>query len=215
MNMATPTAAGPQLESDLPPKQQHLVRATYREISDRGAHRVSLQDVADRAGVSKGVILYYFHSRDRLLLETMRWVLSRTEARIRAATVGVIDPRARVLATIDEIFSAPDENRRFYLVYVDLLDHAARDSDFSELNGTFRSIVNALYEEVIVDGVKAGAFSSSDTGEAADIMRAIIDGLFIQWLQEPDWRRSHADYRHRCKRAVMTYLRAIDDEEGI
>ncbi|HEX9645696.1 MAG TPA: TetR family transcriptional regulator C-terminal domain-containing protein [Acidimicrobiia bacterium] len=213
--MTAPAAVGAVgLESDLPPKQERLVRAAYREISERGAHRVSLQDIADRAGVSKAVILYYFGSRDRLLLETTRWVLSRTEARIRAAIVGVTDPRRRLLAVIDELFSAPDVNRRFYLVYLDLLDHAARDPRFGELHATFRSIVDALYEEVIAGGAAVGAFSAYDPTEAAEVMRAIIDGLFMQWLQEPHWHDTHHGYRERCKRAVMRYLQVATEEDG-
>jgi AcrR family transcriptional regulator len=201
-----------RLESDLPPKQEHLVWATYREISDHGADRTSLQEIAKRAGVSKAMILYYFGSKNRLLLETMRWVLSRTEARIRMAIDNVTEPRNRILALLDEVFSAPEVNRRFYLVYIDLL-HAARDPEFGELNATFRSIVNGLYEEVIVAGTTAGAFTAPDPTAAAEVMRAIIDGLFTQWLQEPEWRSSHAGYREQCKRAVMVYLQATTKRE--
>ncbi|HEY4584084.1 MAG TPA: hypothetical protein VIH32_00515 [Acidimicrobiia bacterium] len=32
--------------------------------------------------------------------------------------------------------------------------------------------------------------------------------MFLQWLQESDWKGSHSRYRERCERAVLTYLRA-------
>ena len=52
-----------------------------------------------------------------------------------------------------------------------------------------------------------GAFRVQDVDEAAAIVRAIIDGLFLQWLQEENWERLHPHYRATCKRAVLAYLK--------
>ncbi len=70
--------------------------------------------------------------------------------------------------------------------------------------------MDSLHQEVIGLGVSRGAFRVADVGEAATTMRAIIDGLFLQWIQEERWRRLHASYRETCKRAVLAYLRAPD-----
>ncbi len=200
------------LQQDLSPKQIHLIRSTYRAISEKGSHRVSLQEIADRAGVSKGIILYHFTSKDRLMLQTMEWVLQRNAERIRKAIATETTPRRQVLVMIKVIFRNADDNRRFYLTYLDLLDHAARVDEFSKLNATFRSIVNALYADVIRSGVTEGVFRVNDVDEAAYTLRAIVDGLFLQWLQETDWRRLHPRYREICERAVLTYLRVTSAE---
>jgi hypothetical protein len=39
-------------------------------------------------------------------------------------------------------------------------------------------------------------------------VRALVDGLFTQWIQEKDWEKSHVEYREMCKRSVLTYLTA-------
>ncbi len=204
------TTAGTEaaLWEELPPKQAHLIRATYDVISDKGVHRVSLQQIADRARVSKGVILYYFQTKENLILQTMQWVLSRTAARIGAAIAAVPGAREQVAAMVDVIFLGPDANRRFYLTYLDLLDHAARLDEFERLAATFRSIVNTAYATVIERGIAEGEFTVDDVAEAATTVRAIVDGVFVQWLQESDWRGTHHRYRSICQRAVLAYLRA-------
>lgn len=196
------------LARDLSAKQIHLIRTTYQAVSAEGTHRVTLQDIADRAGVSKGIILYHFVTKDRLLLRTMEWVLQRNAERIRNAIATETTPARRVLVMIDAIFRDAEANRRFYLTYLGFLDHAARVDEFAKLHATFRSIVNALYADVIESGVVAGVFDVVDVDEAANTLRAIIDGLFLQWLQESDWRGLHSRYREMCERAVLTYLRA-------
>jgi len=37
-------------------------------------------------------------------------------------------------------------------------------------------------------------------------MRAIFDGLMMQWLAEKDPEASFASYRERCERELLNYL---------
>lgn len=208
----TMTITEGSLERDLTPKKIHIIRTTYEAISDKGTHRVSLQEIAHRAGVSKGIILYHFSTRERLLLQTMEWVLQRNAARIRKALATESTPRRQVLVMIRVIFRDAAANREFYLTYLEFLDHAARVDEFGKLHDTFHTIVNKLYSDVIERGVSQGVFTVVDVDEAVQTVRAIVDGLFIQWLQETNWRLLHPHYQEICERSVLTYLRATPTE---
>lgn len=195
-----------QLFEDLPPQQEHLLRNTYRLISSRGVHQVALDDIAELAGVSKGMLLYYFKTKENLILATMRWALSQTADRIHGAMAVAHTPEAKVLAMVDAIWIGAETNRGFYLTYADLAAEAARNESFTEVSVAFHAIVDGLYAEAVQGGVDAGAFEVEDVEEAATVVRAVIDGLFLQWMQDPSWKRRHAAYRDVCKRAVITYL---------
>lgn len=199
------SAAGP-LGEELKPPQEHLLRHAYHLIGERGVHQVALEDIAERAGVSKGLLLYYFKTKENLVLSTMRWALSATADRIRKAMAVAHSPEAKVLAMIDAIWIGAETNRGFYLTYVDLAAHAARNETFTALSATFHSIVDALYADAVREGVAAGAFAVDSTDEAAIVVRAIIDGLFLQWMQDREWKRRHQTYKDICKRAVIAYL---------
>jgi TetR/AcrR family transcriptional regulator, fatty acid metabolism regulator protein len=183
-----------------------LVRAAYRLFSEKGVHRVPLEEIAASAGLSKGLVIYYFKTKENLVLATMRWALDATAERVRQAMGKATTPHGKVLAMIDGIWSGAETNRRFYLLYLDLAGHAARVQHFTQLSATFHTVVNALYSEVIAQGVAEGAFAAADPEEGAVALRAIIDGLFLQWLQEADWERLHPWYRDTCKRAAVAYL---------
>jgi TetR/AcrR family transcriptional regulator, fatty acid metabolism regulator protein len=187
-------------------RQLDLIHSAYRLFSEKGVHRVPLEDIAEHAGLSKGLVLYYFKTKENLVLATMRWALDATAERVRLAMAGAVSPEGRVLAMIDGIWSGAETNRRFYLLYLDLAGHAARLHQFTELSATFHAVVNGLYAEVIAQGMAAGAFGVEDPEEGAVALRAIIDGLFLQWLQEADWERLHPWYRETCKRAALSYL---------
>jgi TetR/AcrR family fatty acid metabolism transcriptional regulator len=190
----------------LAPKQAHLIRSAYKVMGEKGLGRLSLQDVADEAEVSKAILPYYFESKENLILLTMRWVLARVAQRIREAIAGAENAEAKVSAMVDAIFVSPESNRRFYLVFFDFLGYAARDDRFGDVSATFHEICNGLYAEVIQLGQEEGIFSKRDASEAATVVRALVDGLFTQWIQDKNWEKTHAECREVCKRSVLTYL---------
>ena len=210
-NVAAATArdgpASALLRAEATPEQVRLLRSAYRLIGTKGMHRMTLQDVADSAGVSKALILYYFKTKENLVLATMRWVLAQVAVRVAAAIAAAEDPEDKVRATIDAIFVDPLRNRNFYLAYTDLIAHAARNHRFNEINSTFQSIVNGAYADVIRSGL-GDPFRIDDLDEAAMGVRALIDGLFLQWLEEENWEKLHGSYKAVCTRAVLTYLGA-------
>jgi AcrR family transcriptional regulator len=195
-----------EFERELTEREIDLIRSTYRVIARQGGHRMSLQDIADEAGVSKGLILYHFKTKDRLLLETMRWALLGTALRIRERISGVEDTREAIAALVEAVFIGPEANRDFYLLYLDLVEHAARVPSYKGLYSLTHQIVNGLYAEVIQEGVDRGILAVDGVDDAASAVRALTEGLFLSWLQEANWKESHAHYRELCRAGVMRLL---------
>jgi AcrR family transcriptional regulator len=166
-------------------------------------HRMTLQDVADGAGMSKANVVYHYKTKENLVLTTMQWVLDRVAARVVEATAIAVGRDEKIRAMIDAIFVDPQRNRDFYVVYTELIAHSSRDGRFAELNGWFREIVTGQYADVIrsTDGR-----SHEGVAEQAMVVRALIDGLFLQWLEEPGWKRRHAAYKDLCVRSIIASL---------
>jgi len=55
-------------------------------------------------------------------------------------------------------------------------------------------------------GIEEGAFEVSDLAGTARSMRAVIEGTFVQWIQTPDWRDNHAEWKEGCRRALLRLL---------
>lgn len=184
-------------------KQEELLRVAYRLMATKGMHRMTLQDVADAAGMSKANVVYHYKTKEDLVLRSMQWVLERVTARIVEATSSATGRDAKIRAMIDAIFVDPQRNRNFYIVYAELIAHSSRNGRFAELNSWFREIVNGQYAAVIGSTTRR---SKKSVAEAAMVVRALIDGLFLQWLEEPDWETRHAEYKNLCVRSILAYL---------
>jgi len=191
-------------------RRAELIRAAYRVMARDGVHRVPLQQISADAGVSKGLLIYHFQTKDGLVLAALEWVLEATEARIREQLAESEDPATAISKVVDAVWVSPEANRDFFRFYLDGVEHQARSPEFDEFADKARSIMNVFYREVIAAGVEAGVVDVEDPTVAAIQMRAVVEGMFLQWLQTSDWRTNHQEYRDNCRQALLRVLGATD-----
>ena len=55
------------------PRRIEMLRAAAELICERGFGDTRIADVAKRAGVSSALVIYYFGTRDRLLVDALRY----------------------------------------------------------------------------------------------------------------------------------------------
>ena len=92
-------------------------------------------------------------------------------------------PRAQLLAYLGALTQGAQRHRDFYLVYLDFLSAGLRKAEMRTSTRSFIVGCETLEEEVVARGVAEGAFRRDlDPGEAAAVVRALIDGLSIEWL---------------------------------
>jgi AcrR family transcriptional regulator len=183
-----------------------LVRGTYAAMAQQGAQQISLRGIAKELGVSPALLVYHFGSKDRLLIETMHWALSTAVRRIQRAIEGIEDPREKLAALLDAVFVNPRANRDYHLIYMDLVQYAVRNSWFGPLTALLHRHINDTYALVIRQGVEAGVFQAADVDLAAQHVRAIVEGGFLQWLQTDDWEQTHAALQRDCHEAILRLL---------
>jgi AcrR family transcriptional regulator len=153
--------------------------------------------------MSKANVVYHYKTRENLVLTTMQWVLERVAARVVEATASAVGRDEKIRAMIDAIFLDPQRNRDFYVVYAELIAHSSRNGKFAALNGWFREIVTGQYAAVIGS---TDVRPEQSVAESAMVVRALIDGLFLQWLEEPDWQARHGEYKDLCVRSIIAAL---------
>jgi AcrR family transcriptional regulator len=167
-------------------RHQEILEAAARVITDRGLAETRISDIAERCGVSPGLILYYFDSKDRLLVEALTYAndtfylrLSRELRRMKSAK-GQLD---RLIE-----FSVPGllpeyERNDEWALWVEIWVRALRDPAMAKE----REILDRRWRQSIADIVRHGR----ETGEfpagleADDLglqIGAVIDGLAIQVL---------------------------------
>ncbi len=185
-------------------RREELIRATYLEVAEKGYSAVTLQDIARRAGVSKGSTLYYFATKEDLFLGALEWMVDQVHQRIGREVAAVEDPTGKVRALISTIFANAQESRQFFLAYSDFVSLGTRNKRFHDLNARFYLGCVCQDREIIEYGIRAGVFRELNLDDASSMVRALVDGLMLQWFFSSEG--TFDDYRRRCERVVLDYL---------
>src|ERR671932_2146641 len=90
--MASPTGPAPRPRAGA---AERILRATARTIVATGAVALTMSDVAEEAGVSKGLIHYHFHDKETLLARLVEWMTRNLVAR-EAAALAESEPRQAI-----------------------------------------------------------------------------------------------------------------------
>ena len=86
-------------------RRTQLIEATIATIAERGYSRTTLTDVSRRAGLSHGLVLFYFETKDRLLAETLDYLSEEYRANWQAALAAAgPEPEQRLAALIEADF---------------------------------------------------------------------------------------------------------------
>lgn len=197
-----------------PERRLALLKSAFREVAEKGFSEVTLDDIARRAGVSKGVTLYYFDSKDELFRELFGWLIDSIHARMREAVAAESDPVLKIRALVALIFPSPSKNRAFFRAFVDFSGLAARHEPFREVNERFYAGCREIDGGIVEEGMRRGVFIVRDPREGGSTMRAIFDGLMLQWLSEKDPESTFVGYRERCERELLSYLLAPGTQKG-
>jgi AcrR family transcriptional regulator len=194
-------AAKPLAQEYEDQRRQELISATYLEVAEKGYSAVTLQDIARRAGVSKGATLYYFATKEDLFLGALEWLI---HGRLHAAVEAQQDPIEKLRAMFASVFCSAQESRQFFLAYTDFVSIGIRNPRFHDLNAKFYQGCTCHNREIIEAGMKAGVFRRVNVEDACSMMRALVDGLMMQWFFASEM--TFEDCHRRCLRVVLEYL---------
>src|SRR5206468_13010292 len=101
-----------------PLRRTAIVRATIRCLARDGYTGLTMKKVAREAGVSQGILHYYFADKRAILVAALETVTADLDRRVAAAqSRGPKDPRARLLAPIEACLRLAVEGRALWIVF--------------------------------------------------------------------------------------------------
>lgn len=97
-------------EVELSPSVIKILSGAIDVIASRGARRLSMSDIIDISGVSRGTLYRYFSNKDEVLAAVSEFVCTGFENGIREAGQGITDPIERFKAVMQFYARYTNEN---------------------------------------------------------------------------------------------------------
>jgi AcrR family transcriptional regulator len=180
-----PERASARLESK---KAQQIVEAMRASVARRGAAASTFDNVAQEAGVSRGLLHYYFGSKERLLAEVVRLdcEIRMREMEERLSRADSVDALVESLVSQLEAFLEEDPTAQT-LVY-EMLSASRHSEDIreelAELYRRWRGQLAKVLRQKEEEGVVR---LRGDADAVASVLFALGDGMELQVLSDPSW----------------------------
>jgi AcrR family transcriptional regulator len=190
MGAATRTDAARRLEGD---KAQRIIAAMRASVGQRGAAGSTFDHVAREAGVSRGLLHYYFGSKEQLLVEVVR---HDCEVRNRN-----MDERLEKAHSVDEILDALVVGLEEFLeddaggqaVIYEMLSASRHSEEIrAELAELYRQWRERLAGWLRTKEREGVIRLQADAEAVASMLFSLGDGFGIQVLADPDWDQQAA-----------------------
>jgi AcrR family transcriptional regulator len=200
---ATVTAPAKAEETD---KARRIVEAMRRSVARRGTTGSTFDRVAREAGVSRGLLHYYFGTKERLLLEAVRHdcelrieLLQRQLAGARTADdfIGLMAQNLQRTVAED-----PD----FVTLMFELFTLSRRNEDIAAEHAQLMRRTREQVAEMLTDAQREGVVRlNAEPDTVAEMLFVLADGFALRMLTEPE-RDFTATIRAgiACARALIT-----------
>ncbi|MFE2414373.1 TetR family transcriptional regulator C-terminal domain-containing protein [Kitasatospora sp. NPDC059408] len=163
-----------------PARPREEVFATARAaIAEHGLAKLTMAGLGKQLQMSAGHLLYYFGSKDQLLLETLRWSEDQLGARRREAlTDQARDPWQRLDAYLRLYLpEGPGDPR--WILWIEVWGRSPASAELrqgqQDIEAPWQSDLAGLVDE----GTAAGHFTPGPTADRATRIRALLDGLAV------------------------------------
>ena len=173
-------------------KATRIVEAMRSSVARRGISGSTFEHVAREAGVSRGLLHYYFGTKERLLVEVVR-----RDADVRVAR---LDEPVGKAGTVDELLEALVANLEdsiqndpgFWVLLFDLITAGRRNPDIRKEVGELFNRVRDHVAEILQAKEREGVIALRYSADAVvGFLFALADGIALQVLSDPE--RDHKD----------------------
>jgi AcrR family transcriptional regulator len=164
-------------------RRTQILEAAVAVIGARGLCDTRIADIAERAGTSSALVLYYFASKDRLLAEALAY----SEERFYAETAEQLshietakDQLVRLIELSCSSGKATGENwLDEWVLWLDMWARAPRDPEVARDREALERRWRETIAAIVRDGQTRGEFAAVDAYDFAIRLGALIDGLAI------------------------------------
>lgn len=165
-------------------KKKRIVRATVDCISKYGYNKFSMQDVAKAAGVSKGIIHYYFSCKEELMRSVLETVAYDLEENLKKEIAVEDEPNEKLRMFIKTCVNLVRTTKDFYQIKMDFWTQINQNKEVRNIIAGHYQKIRGTGADVIRDGIREGSFRAVDADKFSAIIIAIVDGISLQWLFE-------------------------------
>jgi AcrR family transcriptional regulator len=163
-------------------RRLQILQAALEVIAQRGYPETRIADIAERSGISAGLVIYYFKTREHLLTEAIRYLEDRwyASAQQRLAALPTALARLEDIVAMICLPEADPQPYSWWLIWLDLWAQAVRNPEVGAVRRNADERWRELIRSVVRSGQETGEFHDVDVADVVIGLATLLDGFAIQ-----------------------------------
>lgn len=163
-------------------RRLQLIEATIDSLAKRGYSETTMADVADGAGLSRGIVNFHFESKEKLLVATLQHMSEEYAAHWRGALDKAgDDPAKRLAAVVAADFDRAVCSRRKLAAWCAFWGEAKSRPTYQALSGARDQDYQGTIVELCAE-LKRQAGYGYDVDATALALSALLEGLWLRLM---------------------------------
>jgi len=162
-------------------RREQMLHAALEVIVERGYPETRITDVAERAGASPALVIYYFKTRDQLLTEALRYSEDRWYATATRRMAGLNTSAGR-LEEFVAMMCLPEQEggaEDSWLLWLDLWAQSPRNPAVAAIREKIDERWRETIRSLVLTGQEADEFSTVDADDFAAMLSALLYGFVV------------------------------------
>lgn len=163
-------------------RRGQLTRAAYKVVGQKGYYEFTVRDIAKEAGLSTGLVHYYFKNKEDLLLNLLKEINRNMTIILNRNISTSEDPQERLNIFMRQAFDLVKNEKDYFYIVIDFWTQVNKNERMKRANiKLFKSYRDEI-SKILKEGVDKGVFTKMDVDYTAAVIISIIQGLIIQYV---------------------------------
>lgn len=174
--------------------RQQVLDAAIKVLAKRGFTNTSVSDIADAAGMSKGVVHYHFANKEDLIVRVLQQCYDTLSAAVRGAWSEPGTPAERIRKALQAMWLTRTSGSAEMTVVADMMAQGIHDPKIKKAITTrFHTSREELVQELVSSFEKLGLRPKLPAEVVARIVMASMDGLGLHEIFDPPKPEENAE----------------------
>jgi AcrR family transcriptional regulator len=161
-------------------RSNEIIGATIRCLARSGFSQLTMKRLAAEAGVSQGILHYYFKDKRAILAAAAGHVMDDLDLRAKSESANRRDASSRLRAMIKACLAVATADREFWTVFMALWGESLHDPALATINKAAYQRARKAIGGIIEQGVRDGDFKPANIVDTSAMVLALIDGMSLQ-----------------------------------
>jgi TetR/AcrR family fatty acid metabolism transcriptional regulator len=169
-------------------RRRQILDGLLKAVGEHGLQRCNMTNVAEAAGVSRGILHYYFKNKDEMIGALVAHLKESYLPDFRDQTSQIEDPQEQLNKSLwYPVQTFGQGGAALAKVWIEFWGLAAHHPEVHQFILDGQQALRAHFVEILKAGIDQGVFSDDIRPEKlASVILAALEGMVLQWHFNPE-----------------------------